>query len=175
MTSIEIQSIATEALDDHADALAMIMAETVEDGAAIGYMQPFSKADGLAFFRSQVFPEVVAGRRVLLAARLDGEMAGSVQLITSLPPNQPHRCEVAKMMVRPDARRKGIGRGLMRALDEEARKAGKSLITLDTRTGDKAEPLYRSAGFKIAGVIPEFAQDPDGRALHATTYMYKEL
>ena len=112
---------------------------------------------------------------MLLAARLGGEMVGSVQLVTSLPPNQPHRCEVAKMMVRPDARRKGIGRGLMCAVDEEARKAGKSLITLDTRTGDKAEPLYRSAGFKIAGVIPGFAQDPDGRALHATTYMYKEL
>ena len=175
MTAITIHALNPGDLDAHADALAGIMAETVSDGAAIGYMQPFSPADGLAFFMGQVFPEVRAGRRRLLVAMLDGVPAGSVQLITSLPPNQPHRCEVAKMMVAPAARRKGIGRALMRAVDAEAVAAGKSLITLDTRTGDRAEPLYRAAGFRIAGVIPGFALDPDGRALHATTYMYKTL
>jgi GNAT superfamily N-acetyltransferase len=122
-----------------------------------------------------VFPEVRAGRRKLLAAKLDGEIAGSVQLILALPPNQPHRCEVAKMMVHPVARRKGVGRALMAALETEARAAGKTLITLDTKTGDKAEPLYRAAGFRTAGVIPGFALDPDGAAMHATTYMYKVL
>src|SRR5690606_12955012 len=123
----------------------------------------------------QVFPEVRAGRRKLLIAMLDGEIAGSVQLIVALPPNQPHRCEVAKMMVAPAARRRGIGAALMQALDAEARAASKRLITLDTRTGDSAEPLYRAAGFVEAGVIPGFAFDPDGEAVHATTYMYKTL
>jgi len=175
MTSISIHSLAADELDAQADALAEIMAQTVNDGAAIGFMQPFSKADGLAFFTGQVFPEVHAGRRRLLAARLEGETVGSVQLIVALPPNQPHRCEVAKMMVSPKARRKGVGRALMQALDTEARAAGKTLVTLDTKTGDKAEPLYRAAGFEIAGVIPGFALDPDGNAQHATTYMYKAL
>jgi len=175
MTRIAIHALGPDELDAHAEALAQIMADTVEEGAAIGYMQPFALADGLAFFATQVFPEVRAGRRGLLMARLDGEAAGSVQLITSLPPNQPHRCEVAKMMVAPAARRNGIGRALMHALDTHARAAGKSLITLDTRTGDHAELLYRAAGFEIAGVIPGFARDPDGKALHATTYMYKKL
>ncbi|MDP3526434.1 MAG: GNAT family N-acetyltransferase [Hoeflea sp.] len=175
MTRIAIHALAADELDAHAEALARIMAETVSDGAAIGYMQPFSPDDGLAFFTAQVFPEVRAGRRSLLMATLDGVPAGSVQLITSLPPNQPHRCEVAKMMVAPAARRQGIGGALMQALDMQARAAGKCLITLDTRTGDKAEPLYRAAGFEIAGVIPGFALDPDGQALHATTYMYKTL
>ena len=175
MTSISIHCLSTDELDAHADALAEIMAQTVEDGAAIGYMQPFSRTDGLAFFTEQVFPEVRAGRRRLLVARLDGKTVGSVQLVTALPPNQPHRCEVAKMMVAPTARRKGIGRALMQALDAEARDAGKTLVTLDTKTGDKAEPLYRAAGFKTAGVIPGFALDPDGKAEHATTYMYKVL
>ena len=175
MSAIRIQSLAAEELDAHADALAKIIVQTVNDGAAIGYVQPFTDADGLAFFTDQVFPEVRAGRRRLLAAVLDGETVGSVQLIISLPPNQPHRCEVAKMMVAPAARRKGIGRALMQALDAEARTAGKTLVTLDTKTGDKAEPLYRAAGFKTAGVIPGFALDPDGKALHATTYMYKAL
>lgn len=175
MSRIAIHNLAADELEAQAGHLARIMAETVMDGAAIGYMQPFSPADGLAFFTDQVFPEARAGRRILLLAEFDGATAGSVQLIISLPPNQPHRCEVAKMMVAPSARRKGIGRALMLALDEEARAAGKSLITLDTRTGDRAEPLYRSAGFKVAGVIPGFALDPDGKALHATTYMYKDL
>ena len=98
-----------------------------------------------------------------------------MQLILALPPNQPHRCEVAKMMVHPVARRKGVGRALMAALETEARAAGKTLITLDTKTGDKAEPLYKAAGFRTAGIIPGFALDPDGAAMHATTYMYKAL
>ncbi|PHR23353.1 MAG: GNAT family N-acetyltransferase [Hoeflea sp.] len=175
MTSISIHCLSADELDAHADALAEIMARTVEDGAAIGYMQPFSHTDGLAFFTGQVFPEVRAGRRRLLVAGLDGKTVGSVQLITVLPPNQPHRCEVAKMMVHPSARRKGVGRALMQALDAEARAAGKTLVTLDTKTGDKAEPLYRAAGFQTAGVIPCYALDPDGKAQHATTYMYKAL
>lgn len=175
MTSIAIHSLNAEELETHADELAGIMVQTVQDGAAIGFIHPFSKADALAFFTGQVFPEVRAGRRLLLAAKRDGETVGTVQLIIALPPNQPHRCEVAKMMVTPAARRQGIGRALMEALDEEARAAGKSLITLDTKTGDKAEPLYRAAGFEVAGVIPGFALDADGKALHATTYMYKTL
>ncbi|VVT28968.1 GNAT family N-acetyltransferase [Hoeflea sp. EC-HK425] len=175
MTSISIHSLAADALVFHAGRLADIMAHTVNDGAAIGYMQPFSTTDGRAFFTTQVFPEVRTGKRKLLAAELDGEIAGSVQLILALPPNQPHRCEVAKMMVHPVARRKGVGRALMAALETEARAAGKTLITLDTKTGDKAEPLYKAAGFRTAGIIPGFALDPDGAAMHATTYMYKAL
>lgn len=175
MTSISIHSLSADELDVHAARLAEIMAQTVNDGAAIGYIQPFSVADGLTFFTTQVFPEVRARRRKLLAATVAGEIAGSVQLIIALPPNQPHRCEVAKMMVHPAARRKGVGRALMAALETEARAASKTLVTLDTKTGDKAEPLYKAAGFRTAGVIPGFALDPDGKAQHATTYMYKAL
>lgn len=175
MTNISIHSLEPGDLDAHAGPLAAIMDQTVNDGAAIGFIRPFSRSDALAFFTGQVFPEVRAGRRKLLAAKRNDETLGTVQLIIALPPNQPHRCEVAKMMVSPGARRQGIGRALMQALDTQARAAGKNLITLDTKTGDKAEPLYRAAGFKVAGVIPGFALDPDGTALHATTYMYKKL
>lgn len=175
MAEIHVQSLAGEALEAHADALAEIIAQTVNDGAAIGFMQPFSTADGRAFFEGQVFPEVRAGRRRLIMAWLDGVPAGSVQLIVALPANQPHRSEVAKMMVAPAARRRGVGRALMAAVDTAARDLGKRLITLDTRTGDVSEPLYRAAGFAEAGVIPGYALDPDGKQLHATTYMYKTL
>ncbi|EDQ35574.1 Sortase [Hoeflea phototrophica DFL-43] len=175
MAEIHVQSLAGEALEAHADALAEIIAQTVNDGAAIGFMQPFDEADGRAFFEGQVFPEVRAGRRRLIMAWLDGVPAGSVQLIVTLPANQPHRSEVAKMMVAPAARRRGVGRALMAAVDTAARDLGKRLITLDTRTGDVSEPLYRTAGFVEAGVIPGYALDPDGKQLHATTYMYKTL
>lgn len=175
MADIRIQSLTDKELDAHADALADIMEETINDGAAIGFMLPFSKADGRAFFETQVFPEVRANRRRLIMAWLGDKPAGSVQLIISLPANQPHRSEVAKMMVAPAARRKGVGRALMAAVDEAAHVTGKKLITLDTRTGDVAEPLYRAAGFVEAGVIPGYALDPDGETLHATTYMYKTL
>jgi GNAT superfamily N-acetyltransferase len=175
VTTINIHTLTPDMLDAHAAALASIMTQTVNGGAAIGYVQPFSLDDGHAFFAASVFPEVRAGNRRLLVATLDGETVGTVQLSVTLPPNQPHRCEVAKMMVAPAARRRGIGRALLKALDAQARAAGKSLITLDTRTGDKAEPLYLSAGFKVAGMIPGFALDPDRAALHATTYMYKTL
>ncbi|MEQ8308192.1 MAG: GNAT family N-acetyltransferase [Hoeflea sp.] len=175
MTDISVTALSAAHLEDQRDSLGAIMAATVSGGAAIGYMQPFDEADGQAFFETQVFPEVRAGRRVLLAATLDGVTVGTVQLITALPPNQPHRSEVAKMMVAPEARRKGVGRALLAAVDTHATAAGKTLITLDTRTGDAAEPLYRAAGYRTAGVIPGFALDPDGRGLHATTYMYKTL
>ena len=104
-----------------------------------------------------------------------GDLVGTVQLITAMPPNQPHRCEIAKMIVHPRARRLGIGRSLMNRALHRARELGKTLVTLDTRTGDVAEPLYASVGFEVAGVIPDFAWDPDGKARHATTYMFRRI
>ena len=98
-----------------------------------------------------------------------------MQLVLSMPPNQPHRAEIAKMIVHPAARRLGLGRALMEAALDAAKSRGKTLVTLDTRTGDTAEPLYRSVGFEVAGVIPDFAWDPDGRAMHGTTYMYRRI
>lgn len=175
MHDVTISILSAEELDGHAGPLAAIIAATVNGGAAVGFMQPFDFADAMTFLDTKVFPEVRAGRRLLFAAWLDGQAVGTVQLDICLPANQPHRCEVAKMMVHPDARRKGVGMALMRALEREARARGKSLITLDTRTGDVAGPLYRAAGFVEAGVIPGYALDPDGQRLHATTYMYKAL
>jgi len=122
-----------------------------------------------------VRPTLVAEEHILVAAFSDDTLAGTVQLIAKLPPNQPHRCEVSKLLVHPSFRKQGIARGLMEVLGNEARRLDKSLITLDTRTGDKAEGLYASLGFVAAGIIPNFALDPDRQKLHATTYMYKEL
>ena len=162
-------------IDEYLDALGEILAETVESGGAVSFVEPFSPADGTAFYLDQVRPAVRHGDRVLLVAFIDAIPVGSVQLIVGLPPNQPHRCEVAKMMVNPRHRGRGIAKRLMAALEAEARGRCKTLITLDTRTGDVSQHLYAAFGFNVAGEIPAYALDPDGQRLHATTVMYKLL
>jgi len=175
MGEIKIHRVAREDFAAVETGLADILADGVNGGAAISFMQPYSRDDGLRFWRDKVFPDVASGRRVLFVAHLDGALVGTVQIDVAQPPNQPHRCELAKMIVHSRARRKGVGRRLMAAVEAHAKSIGKTLITLDTRTGDKAEGLYASVGFQRAGVIPHYALDPDGRATHSTTYMYKEI
>ncbi len=175
MERIKIHTVAREDFEAVEESLAEIVADGVNGGAAISFMQPYSGDDGLRFWRDKVFPDVASGKRVLFVAYLDEAIIGTVQMDIALPPNQPHRCEVAKMVVHSRARRQGVARRLMLALEAHARSIGKTLITLDTRTGDKAESLYGSLGFRTAGIIPHYAYDPDGRARHGTTYMYKEI
>lgn len=155
--------------------LTRILIDSVAEGAAISFMHPLPEAEAERFWLQDVAPDVAQGGRALLVALRDGRCVGTVQVLLAMPPNQPHRAEIAKMIVHPSARRQGIARALMMAGLETAKAAGKTVVTLDTRTGDAAEPLYASVGFAVAGVIPDFAMDPDGQALHATTYMYRHL
>ena len=172
MTNLTIAT--RDHVTDRASSLAALLQATVHDGGAIGFVLPLPDDDARDFWRS-IAEDVGHGRRVLFLAEVDGALAGSVQLIAELPPNQPHRSEVAKLMVHPDFRRRGVASALMRALEAHARALGKTLITLDTRTGDSAETLYAALGFETAGVIPNYALDPDRQNTHATTYMFKHL
>ncbi|TCM20420.1 ribosomal protein S18 acetylase RimI-like enzyme [Novosphingobium sp. PhB165] len=171
----KVVALDAQALEKCVTSLSRILADSVGDGASISFMAPLSRDDAEGFWMGDVLPEVAAGRRLLFGAERGNEIVGTVQLITAMPPNQLHRCEIAKMIVHPGVRRLGIGRALMNRALDSARKLGKTLVTLDTRTGDIAEPLYASAGFKVAGIIPDFAWDPDGKARHATTYMYRQI
>ncbi len=148
----------------------------VHDGASISFVMPFSLNDAEAFWRGKVLPGVAAGSSLLLAAEAEGRIAGSVQLDHDTPPNQPHRAEVRKLLVHPDFRRRGLARALMAELEGHALRLGRSLLTLDTRTGDRAEPLYASLGYETVGVIPRFCRDPFfADKLDGTTIMYKAL
>jgi ribosomal protein S18 acetylase RimI-like enzyme len=173
--NIDIRLVTQQDFDTVEASLAAIVEDSVNKGAAISFVQPYSMNDGLRFWRERVFPDVASGKCVLFVACLDEAIVGTVQMHVALPPNQPHRCEVAKMIVHSHARRRGIARRLMLALEGHARSIGKTLITIDTRTGDSAEILYASLGFQRASVIPHYAYDPDGRSTHSTTYMYKEI
>lgn len=170
---IQIIELDTTAIALRLATLSQILADSVTAGASISFMSPFSYDEASHFWTQDVQPEVAAGRRKLYGAVRGNELLGTVQLLTAMPPNQFHRCEVAKMIVHPKARRLGIGRALMNHALEQAHGLGKTLITLDTKTGDVAEPLYTSVGFEIAGIIPDFAWDSDGKEKHSTTYMYR--
>ena len=136
-------------------------------------MAPFSHDDARQVFEA-VAADVEQGRRVLLAAFADGELVGTVQVILALPPNQPHRAEIAKLLVHRSARRRGIARSLMERAETEARAQGRSLLVLDAVTGGDAERLYASIGWTKVGVIPGYALFPDGRPCD-TTYFWKAI
>jgi ribosomal protein S18 acetylase RimI-like enzyme len=159
----------------HLDDLCRVLMDSVTGGAAISFMNTLTRAQAEQFWLKDVAPSVGAGDRRLFGALRENRLMGTVQLIVGMPPNQSHRAEVSKMIVHPDGRRTGLGKALMTAALTAAKDAGKTLITLDTRTGDVSEALYRGLGFEQAGVIPDFAFDPDGKARHATTYMYRYL
>lgn len=157
------------------DALTDILHACVHAGASVGFILPHPRSESRAFWQGTILPAVRAGDRALFVATQNGQPVGTAQLIMGTPANQPHRAEVSKVLVHPDARRQGIARALMQRLETHARDHGKTLLTLDTRTGDSAEPLYQQQGFSTAGVIPGFCLDIDGRRLDSTTYMYKAL
>jgi GNAT superfamily N-acetyltransferase len=160
---------------DDLDQLAQVLHAAVHAGASVGFVLPFPVEDARAFWSGKVLPAVASGARRMLVARREGRIAGTVQLILEMLPNQRHRAEVAKLLVHPEARRLGIARLLMTAAENIARSEGRTLLTLDTRTGDLAEPLYLSMGYVRAGVIPRYARAPNSPKLDSTTLMYKDL
>ena len=171
--TIDVRRLDGSTAREHLDGLAAVLRDCVEGGASVSYMAPFSDEDARAAFDGFI-TEAELGRRLIIAAFDDGELVGSVQVILALPPNQPHRGEIAKLLVRRSARRRGIARLLMVRAEDEARAEGKSLLVLDTVTGDPAERLYEGMGWNRVGVIPDFALYPDGRPC-ATTFFWKAL
>jgi GNAT superfamily N-acetyltransferase len=147
----------------------------VHAGASISFIHPFPVEEAQSFWRDTILPEIRRGRRRMLVARCANEIVGTVQLVPATPPNQRHRADVVKLMVHPKARRRGIARALMTAIEDVARTEGRTLLTLDTRTGDSGEPLYRSLGYLMVGVIPRYSRAADSPELEAASFLYKEL
>lgn len=157
------------------EALADILRAVVYDGAGVSFVVPFSIDDARAFWLTSVLPGVQAGTRRVLIARLEGRIVGTVQIDFATPPNQRHRADILKLLVHPSARRRGIARALMIAVEPIARAEGRTLLTLDTWTGRPAEVLYASLGYVVAGVIPRYARGSLTPELEPTTIMYKHL
>lgn len=155
------------------EGLAAVTKDCVDRGASIGFMQPFTHDHATVFWR-KVAADVAGGTRALLISEDAAGICGTVQLIFDLPANQPHRADLAKMQVHSRARRRGVGEALLRAAEETARQAGKTLLVLDAVTDGDAHRLYARNGWVRVGDIPNFALYPAG-GYCSTTYFYKDL
>lgn len=165
----------TPRVDAEIDMLAEVLHAVVHAGAGVSFFTPFSIDEARAFWVDKVLPGVGAGLRRILVARIGERIVGTVDLELEMPPNQKHRAGVAKLLVHPEARRRGIARALMIALEELARGEGKTLLTLDTVAGSDAESLYSSLDYITAGVIPRYARGALTPELEGAAFMYKEL
>ena len=159
--------------DAQIDGLADILIDCVLGGASVSFMHPLTRERAVAFWQ-RVADGVSRGERALLVAEDSQGLCGTVQLIWDLPENQPHRAELAKMLVHRRARRQGLGEALMRAAEATARESGKTLLALDAVTDGDAARLYERLGWVKVGSIPNFALMPDGQPC-STTYYYRVL
>ena len=175
MTADSLALLDADDIERHIEDLIELSHACVHDGASIGFIIPHSRGESRAFWRNKVAPAVHSEDRLLLVAWRDGRIAGSVQLDCDTPANQPHRAEIRKLLVHPEFRRRGIARQLMAEIERHAVLLQRHLLTLDTRTGDHAEPLYRSLGYQTTGIIPGYCRDTLTERLDATTIMYKTL
>ncbi|HST13314.1 MAG TPA: GNAT family N-acetyltransferase [Gaiellaceae bacterium] len=155
------------------DRLAAVLADAVDGGDSVSFMDGFGTEDARVFYES-LLPELERGTRALLAAYVDGDLVGTVQLVHAWPPNSQHRADVAKLVVHRRARGRGVGRALMEQLEEEARADGKTLLILDTVAERAACRLYDRLGWTRLGTVPDYALDPDGGLCDAT-FFYKHL
>ena len=156
-----------------AAALCEILIETVAAGGSVSFMHPLSPESASDFWDASL---AAAGRgeRILLGAFEGDDLVGTVTLLLDLPPNQPHRAEIAKMMTRISHRHHGVATALLRAAEELAIAHGRTLLVLDTAVDDGASPLYERVGFTLAGIIPDYALKPHG-GLTGTMIYWKRL
>ncbi|TWB48025.1 acetyltransferase (GNAT) family protein [Rhizobium sp. ERR 922] len=150
-----------------------VLADCVNGGASVGFMQPYMPADALPYWQS-VADSIESGGTLLFVAVIEGRVVGTVQVGVAQMPNQPHRGDLKKLLVHRSARGKGLARLLMEAAEREAARIGKTLLVLDTATGSDAEAIYPRLGWQRVGVVPDYAMWPEG-GLCDTTIFYKRI
>jgi GNAT superfamily N-acetyltransferase len=172
MPPVSIERIGRDAPTSDIRGLAQLLVDAVDSGAGVSFLAGLTETEAEVWWRSILAssPE----RAIILIARDADGVVGTVQLQPSWAPNQPHRADVAKLIVHRRARRRGIARALMDALEQSARDAGFTLLLLDTCKGYDAERLYASTGWVRVGEVPGFALNPD-RSPCDTVFFYKEL
>jgi GNAT superfamily N-acetyltransferase len=170
---LEIRRLSATEARPYLGALADVLLDCVAGGASVSFMADLSKSAAESFFE-KTLAGVACGERILLAAFADSILVGTVQILTATPPNQPHRADIAKLLVRRSARGQGVAARLMDHAEEASRQIGKTLLVLDTVTGGIAEKLYLRLGWTKAGIIPNYALFPDG-SFCDTTIFWKDL
>jgi GNAT superfamily N-acetyltransferase len=173
MRGITVQSLTTFG-EREIEGLSDVLIDCVEGGASVSFMFPMTRTKAESFWRN-VAASASRGERVVMVALDDeGAIVGTVQVVWAQPENQPHRGDIAKMLVHRRARRHGVGAALLKGAETVAQKAGRTLLVLDTVTGGDAERLYARHGWERCGEIPNYALWPDGRPC-TTTVFFKAL
>lgn len=170
---IEYQIINRQQAINELEALTDVLQGCVSAGASVGFIDPDDRQVMRNFWQDS-FNGLEQGDRLLLVARQQQQIVATVMVLWNMMPNGRHRAEISKLLVHPAARRQGIARELMERAEQLVKQAGRSLMVLDTRSGDIASLLYLSLGWEVAGAIPYYAQSTEG-AMDATTVMYKRL
>lgn len=170
---LAIRPIGAHELDGVVEALARILAQTVDAGASLGFLPPLQRDEACAYWRS-LRDELRAGSRLLLVALADGTIVGTGQLALSVVPAMRHTAQVQKLIVAPSMQGRGVGQALLAVLHDAAWRRGRCLLTLGTRRGGPPEVLYRRLGYREVGVIPGNSTDAAGRR-HDTVMLYREL
>jgi acetyltransferase len=155
--------------DADLQALALLLVDSVASGSAVSFLPPLSLETALDWWQTTLASAHPGA--IFLVARDSQGIMGTVQLHPAWAPNQPHRADIAKLLVHQRRRRMGVGTKLMQGIEDAAKQAGFSLLTLDTKRGEGAEYLYRQLGWTVAGIIPNFALNPDGTP-HDTVIFY---
>jgi len=167
MRNLVIEEI--KQIKDEVEELSKLLKTVVNDGASIGFLPPLDQKESEKYWETILAPEII-----LYVAKINNEVAGSIQLHLVTKPNGIHRAEICKLMTHPNFRRNGIGRSLMQKAEERAKQENRSLLVLDTREGDPSNRLYKSLDYQEAGKIPEYAISPNG-SLDATVIYYKVI
>jgi ribosomal protein S18 acetylase RimI-like enzyme len=166
----EIRLLEVKSMDPRTlEQLSELLISVVEDGASIGFLSPLKMDDAKEYWQEVIRPGVI-----MWVAIKDETIIGTIQLRLAMKQNASHRAEIAKLMVHPGYRRNGIAQLLMQTIENTARTEGRSLLVLDTRSGDPSNNLYRSLGYIEAGRIPNYAKSSSG-SLDETVFYYKEI
>lgn len=171
--TVTIRALSPEEAAEQIAGLSEVLIDCVEGGASVSFMAPMTRPKADAFW-SGIARGVAAGERILLVAEEGARIVGTVQVVLAQPENQPHRADIAKMLVHRRARKRGLGAALMRAAEEAACRAGKTVLVLDTVTGSDGERLYARLGWQRVGVVPNYALWPQGGLCH-TTFFHKQI
>jgi len=173
VTRLEADTPNADRLDAVVEELAELLVDTVDGGASIGFLSPLDRAAAVVWWKERA-AAAATGRLAVWTARDGDRVVGTVTMAHPDKPNSRHRAELVKLMVHRNARGQGLGRALLAVAEQAAIEEGVTLLHLDTETDSPAERLYRSAGWTMAGVIPDYAANPSG-VLRPTTLYYKHV
>ena len=174
MTTHSVKLLTPQQAQAGRPALVDLLVDLVESGASVNFVWPMTRAKAERFWEGALASHA-RGERLIFAAEFEGRLDGTVQLILAPQENQAFRADLAKLLVHSRARRKGLGAALMRAAEDEARRVGRTLLTLDTEAGSAAEGLYVRLGWTKYGVVPAYATTADNRIRADVSFFYKAL